>query len=111
MAELIRAVVGDDKPLVTLTLADRDTAVPYDLSAAGTSVDILFRAAGSTTLLSTISCSITDGVNGVVEFDFAGGALDGIDAGMYEGEIEIDFDGLIHTVYDLLKFRVRDDFN
>jgi hypothetical protein len=31
--------------------------------------------------------------------------------GDYEGEIEITFtDGQIQTVYDVLKFRVREDF-
>jgi hypothetical protein len=33
-------------------------------------------------------------------------------AGDYEGEIEITFsDGTKETIYDLLKFKIRDDFN
>jgi hypothetical protein len=33
------------------------------------------------------------------------------DAGDYEGEIEITFaDNQVQTVYDLLKFKVREDF-
>jgi hypothetical protein len=32
-------------------------------------------------------------------------------AGEYEGEVEITFaDGQIQTVYDVLKFKVREDF-
>jgi hypothetical protein len=33
------------------------------------------------------------------------------EAGDYEGEIEITFaDGQVQTVYDLLKFKIREDF-
>jgi hypothetical protein len=33
------------------------------------------------------------------------------EAGDYEGEIQITFvDGTIQTVYDLLKFKLREDF-
>lgn len=110
MVDTIRLVQGDSKPEITLTLTDESTGIPLDLSAATTIVRIRFRAAGSTTLLSTIVCTKTNAANGIVSFDFSGGALTTATAGIYEGEIEIDYNGLTHTVYDLLKFRVRDDF-
>lgn len=109
MADVIRVVSGDSKPDVTLTLTDEITGDPFDLSAVSTVVRVYFRAAGTTTLLSTITCTKTDAVNGEVSFDFSGGVLD-VAAGMYEGEIEVDFNGAKHTVYETLKFRVREDF-
>lgn len=110
MVDTIRLVSGDSKPDITLVLTDQSTNLALDLAAATTTVNIKFRQAGSTTLISTISCIKTDAANGIVSFDFSGGALTDLTAGMYEGEIEIDYDGATHTVYDVLKFRVRDDF-
>jgi hypothetical protein len=110
MVDTIRLVQGDSKPDITLTLTNETTGLALDLSAVTTTVSVKFRQAGSTTLLSTISCAKTDAVNGIVSFDFSGGVLTDLTAGMYEGEIIIDYDGATHTVYDVLKFRVRDDF-
>tara|TARA_R110000868_G_scaffold334406_2_gene595127 strand:- start:525 stop:857 length:333 start_codon:yes stop_codon:yes gene_type:complete len=110
MVDTIRLVSGDSKPDITLTLTDQSTNLALDLTAVTTTVNIKFRLAGSTTLLATIPCIKTDAANGIVSFDFSGGSLAGVAAGMYEGEIEIDYDGATHTVYDVLKFRVRDDF-
>lgn len=109
MSEVIKVVQGDTKPLITLTLTDDATGNPFDLSASTTSVSVLFRATGTTDVPQTISCTKTDAVNGKVQFDFSGGILD-VDPGMYEGEIVVSLDGATHTVYDVLKFRVRADF-
>ena len=109
MADVIKVVQGDTKPLISLTLTDEATGNPFDLSPETTTVSVKFRAAGSTATPQTISCTKTDAVNGKVQFDFSGGILD-VDPGMYEGEIEVSLDGATHTVYDVLKFRVRADF-
>ena len=108
--DTFKLVQGDTGPLITLTLTKADVGTAFDLSAASTTVSVKFRAVGSTTVLSTISCTKTDAVNGVVTFDFSGGVLDSLDAGLYEGEVIIDFGGSEHTAYDVLKFRLRDDF-
>jgi hypothetical protein len=110
MLDVIRLVQGDDKPDVTLQLQDERTETAVDLSAATTSVSVKFRQVGTTTVLGTISCTKIDAVNGIVQFDFSSGVLDDIDAGMYEGEVIISFNGLIHTAYDPVRFRVREDF-
>ncbi len=107
MADVIRVIVGDELPLIQLALTNEDTGAVIDLSAGTTSVSVKFYLAATTTVLSTISCSkVTDGSDGLVNFNFAGGVLD-VDAGAYEGEIEIDFNGSVHTVYEVLRFRVR----
>lgn len=110
MADKIRLVQGDTRPALICTLTDGTTGDA--LSLAGSTVRLKFRASGDTELRSTITGSITDAVNGVVAFYWAQDpeALNG-DAGDYEGEIEITFsDGQVQTVYDLLKFKVREDF-
>lgn len=108
--DVIRLVEGDERPVIVLTLTDDNTGSPIDLSLGTTVVTIKFREAGTTTLLSTISTSkLSGGTTGQVQFDFTGGVLN-VDPGMYEGEIVIDFNGQVQTVYDTLRFTVRENF-
>lgn len=108
MTDRIRLVSGDNRPYIKLTLKDAD-GVPINLES--TTVRIHFRASGSDTVLSTITCNLIDaGRNGQCSFNFIGDTLN-VDPGAYEGEIEIDFGGEQQTVYDVLKFQVRQQFN
>jgi len=108
MADIIKLVKGDELPQITLTLTDDISGSAVDLSVSTTSVFIKFKLKGSSTTLSTISTlRLTDGSDGKVYFNFAGGVLD-VDPGEYEGEIVIDYNGSTQTVYDTLNFRVRD---
>lgn len=108
--DVIRLVKGDERPVIVLTLTDDITNSPIDLSLSTTTIQVKFRKAGTTTLLSTINCSkLSGGTTGQVQFNFSGGVLD-VDAGMYEGEIVISFNGDIQTVYDTLRFTVRENF-
>jgi hypothetical protein len=76
----------------------------------GGAVRLRLRELGSTAVKSTLTCAITDGSAGKVATDFPTGTLD--TAGTFEGEIEITFSGGgIQTVYDLIKFKVRSDFD
>ena len=107
MAERIKLVQGDSLPYVTLTLTDSATGSAINLSAGTTSVRVFFRAVGSTTVLATILCTkLNGGADGIIRFNFTGGVLN-VDPGPYEGEVEINFDGATQTLYDLLKFTVR----
>jgi hypothetical protein len=106
----IKLVRNDNRPIITLTLTDVSNGNPIDLSDPSTTVNVKFRKQGSSTLLSTLACTKTNGgADGVVQFSFTGAALN-VAAGLYEGEIEISFNGSIQTVYDTLKFKVRDEF-
>ena len=111
MADAIRLVQGDAKPVVIISLTDDVSGGPLDISSAATTVRVRFRKSGTTTLLSTINCTkVTDGTDGRVQFDFAGGVLDNVDPGQYEGEIVVDTSGAgTQTVYELLQFRVREN--
>lgn len=127
MAEKIKLVQGDSRPQLILSITDQDTGVPINLSEVGTTVNVKLRESGSTAIKATMLCGLlmgkvlddgsvdyaspwnVPGAGGRVYMDWEPGALD--NAGDYEGEIEITFpDGTIQTVYDLLKFKVREQF-
>jgi hypothetical protein len=110
MAEKIKLVQGDTRPAIVCNITDDTTGAPVVLT--GATVVLKFRAAGDTTLTATVPGSVTDGPNGQVVFYPASAPemLQG-EPGDYEGEIEITFsDSQIQTVYDTLRFKVREDF-
>jgi hypothetical protein len=110
MTEKIKLVQGDTRPALVCTITDDTTNAPVDIT--GATVVLKFRAAGGTTLTATVTGAVTDGPNGVVAFYPASAPemLQGA-PGDYEGEIEMTFaDGQIQTVYDTLRFKVREDF-
>ena len=121
----IRLVQGDTRPDIVVALVNKSTWEPVDLSSPGTSIVMRFRAANSTTVLQTIAGTkltgqvlsdgrldtsvTTAGAGGRAKFVWPAGALD-VDPGYYEGEISVNFsDGSVQTVYDLVKFYVRED--
>lgn len=121
-SETLNLVQGDTLPELTFTLKDSNTAAsgltldpnnsatwsPIDVT--GAQVRLRLRELGSTTVKSTLLCTVSDGIGGKVITDFPAGTLD--TAGTFEGEIEITFaSGGIQTVYDLVKFKVRSDFD
>lgn len=110
MTEKIKLVQGDTKPALVCSITDETSGDPIALT--GATVRLKFRAVGSSNLTATLTGTVTDAPNGQVAFypASAPAMLQG-EAGDYEGEIEITFsDGTIQTVYDLLKFKVREDF-
>jgi hypothetical protein len=108
MTDLIHVVKGDEKPDIIFSIVDKFTGKAEDLSSSTTSVTINFRNATDTTVLSVINCTkVGDGTDGRVTFNFTGGVLD-VDAGQYEGDIIVSYNGDILTLYDTLAFRVRD---
>lgn len=110
MAEKIKLVRNDNRPYIRLTLTSALDDSPVDVSAGDTDINVYFRAVGTTTVLATIPCSKPNGgADGVVQFNFTGSTLD-VAPGLYEGEVEIDFAGQKQTMYQPLKFIVREEF-
>lgn len=110
MAEKIKLVQGDTKPALVCNITDETTGAAIALT--GATVRLKFRQVGATDLTATVTGTITDAANGQVVFypASAPAMLAGV-AGDYEGEIEITFaDTTVQTVYDVLKFKVREDF-
>tara|TARA_R100001510_G_C7630330_1_gene189292 strand:+ start:294 stop:971 length:678 start_codon:yes stop_codon:yes gene_type:complete len=111
MADIIRLVKGDELPNIIITLTDDVANTVLDVSAGTTIVKVKFKAVGGTSTLNTITCTnLTDGTDGKVQFNFSGNVLN-VDPGEYEGEIIVDFNGQLQTVYDVLRFRVRENFS
>ena len=110
MTDKIKLVKDDTRPALVCNITDDTTGAVIPIT--GATVNLYFRAVGSSALQATVTGSITDGPNGQVTFYPASNpAMLTGDAGDYEGEIEITFaDGTIQTVYDVLKFKVRADF-
>jgi|TARA_A100001391_G_scaffold61720_1_gene38476 hypothetical protein len=121
-SDTIKLVVGDTLPELTFNLKDSNTAAsgatldvedsttwaPVNLT--GGSVKLRIREVGKTTVLSTITATISAPSAGTCTLIFPSGTWS--TAGTFEGELEFTkSDGNIQTVQDLIKFKVRDDFD
>ena len=121
-SDTLNLVTGDTLPELTFTLKDSNTAASgltldqnnsatwEPINVTGATVKLRLRELGSTSVKSTLTCSVTNGSAGKVATDFPAGTLD--TAGTFEGELELTFpNGGIQTVNDLIKFKVRSDFD
>lgn len=109
MADPILLIQGDT-PNIRVTLTRDDTGSAIDVSDATSYLH--FRKKGTSTLLFSAEGNSTDiqAIAGVVDFAFTSVQMN-IDAGKYEGEVEIVFDnGNRETVYEILEFTLREDF-
>lgn len=121
-SQTLKLVTGDTLPELNFTLKDSQTAAsgqtldennsdtwaPIDVT--GATVRLRLREVGSSTVKSTLTCTVSNGAQGKVFTNFPSGTLD--TAGTFEGELEITFTGGgIQTVHDLIKFKVRSDFD
>ena len=105
-------VQGDTGPQLRLTFTDEDTDTATDLT--GATVKMHFRTAGETTVLYSktlyVNPAPAESVKGIAIVNWATGELD-YDAGTYQGEIEVTkASGQIETIYDTIKFKIREDF-
>lgn len=110
MTERIKLVRGDTKPQIRLTLTSQENNQPINLT--GATVTLHFRAAESETVLFSRPALINPeyATTGVAYISWEEGDLDQ-DGGSYDGEIEVVMaDGSRETIYDVLKFKIREDF-
>lgn len=106
----IPLVRNDTGPQVRLVLTDTSTGQPINL--AGATANLYFRATNTTELLLTRPLLIpsTTAADGVA---FIVWETDDLDhpAGNYEGEVEVILQsGIRQTVYEPLRFKLREDF-
>tara|TARA_Y100000310_G_scaffold311792_1_gene358425 strand:- start:95 stop:469 length:375 start_codon:yes stop_codon:yes gene_type:complete len=120
--ETINLVQGDTKPQLNFTLRDSKTAVAGKtldeddsstwaiIDITGYSIELKFRAANSSTVLFTEALGITSASGGTCYMIWPADSLD-VAAGIYEGELQLtDGSSKVQTVYDKLKFKVREQF-
>lgn len=110
MATTFKYVQGDTGPQIKVALTEEDSGDPVDLT--GGTATLHFRAAGEPTVLFSRELFINPqtATNGEAVLQWEVGDLDR-EEGAYEGEIEvIKANGLRETLYDKLKFKIREDF-
>ena len=118
----INLVANDTKPEINLTLKDSNTAAagltldPDDsdtwsaIDISDPAVTVKFRALGASTVLDTMTCINTVPIDGKCYIPWGADTL-AVSAGTYEGEISLTYtSGGILTLFDRLKFKIRDDF-
>jgi hypothetical protein len=109
MSGRIKLVQGDTRPFIRIILRDGDGT---PINVTGATVVFKFREHGMLETLFTTPCILpTGGGDGQAVLVFPEGSLD-VPPGHYEGEIEIQYGmGDVQTVYDLMKFTVREQFS
>ena len=109
MAEKIKLVQGDTRPQLKVTLTDEGTGAAIDVTGAVCTMK--FRAFEDTVVLDTLTGIVTNGVGGEVVFLWNANSLN-VPAGDYQGEVSVAFPngGGLQTVYEVLKFKLREDF-
>lgn len=119
----INVVAGDDKPEINLIIKDSNTALAgqtldpddsdtWDLvDISNPTITVKFKKLGESTILDTLNCTkVAPYTNGECFMTWNLTTLDVV-AGLYEGEIVLTYDnGRIQTLFDKLKFKVREDF-
>lgn len=102
-------VKGDTRPTLEFTVRDENGTI---IAITGATPRFRIRRKGSTTVLVTRVCTVTDGPGGKCTFDWAAidwnaGTLDA--SGWYDGELEVTFsDATIGTVFQIVEIYVRD---
>lgn len=122
---IIKLVQGDTKPTLLVDVKDANTGLPIDISTSTTRLKTRMAGDSATkeTLVGTLLPGLTapDGsVSVVAPYDVAGfGGRVGFSwsptslntAGDMLGEVEVTFaDASIQSVYEVLKFKVREQF-
>jgi hypothetical protein len=104
--QTIHLVQGDQNIDVDITLTDKaNDNAPIDVSAS--TVRLFYRKLGADALTATVVCTQPNGgTDGLVRATLPAACM--VDVDVYEGEFEIETGSKKQTVYDKLKFKVRE---
>jgi len=115
----VELVQGDRLPQLTIHLKDRNAAAPgfvldpddsatwAPIDISGSTVRMYIRVTGEAGLKDTLVGVPVDPANGAATFLFGEDTLD--TPGLFDAEVEVtNADGLKQTVFDLLRFKVRE---
>jgi len=121
-SDTLKLVVGDTLPQLNFTLKDSNAAASgFTLDADDSTtweavnltngvVKLRIRKVGSTVITKTITATLTGPTNGQCAIQFPSGTW--TEAGTFEGELEYTTSSNgVQTVQDLVKFKVREDFD
>lgn len=106
----IRLVKNDTGPQVQLTLTDDATGAAVNLSGATATLHMKSLTTGTVVLSRPLTIPTGTASQGIAIVVWGTNDLNQT-PGDYDGEVEIVFaTGMRQTVYDVLKFRLRDQF-
>jgi len=104
MTDLVELVQGDQNVDVDFTVTDKNTGLAVNLS--GSTVKLYYRKIGDTALTATVIGTLPGGgSDGKVRAALTAACM--LNAGRYEGELEITIGTKIQTVRKKAKFDVR----
>jgi hypothetical protein len=106
----IRLVKNDTGPQIQLTLTDESTGSPINLSGATATLYMKSLTTGTVVVSRPLTIPTGTASQGVALIIWGASDLNQT-PGDYDGEVEVLFaTGMRQTVYDVLKFRLRDQF-
>lgn len=106
----IRLVKNDTGPQIQLTLTDDATGAAVNLSGATATLHMKSLTTGTVVLSRALTIPTGTASQGLAIVVWGASDLNQT-PGDYDGEVEIVFaTGMRQTVYDVLKFRLRDQF-
>jgi hypothetical protein len=106
----IKLVRGDTGPQVQLTLTDEATGAAINLTDATATLHMKAVATGAVVFSRPLFIAPTTAAQGVALVIWGATDLNQT-PGDYDGEVEVVFiTGMRQTVYDVLRFRLRDQF-
>jgi len=104
-------VQGDTGPQVQVNLTRADTGSAVDCSGGTCTMKVRARGSDATLFTMTAANIGTNLQDGKLIFSVSNN-LATIDAGSYEGEVNVVFsDGTIETVFEVVDLVIRDDFS
>lgn len=106
----IRLVRGDTGPQIQLILTDEATGSVINLTGATATLHFKSLATGTVVFSRALTIPAGTASQGLAYVVWGATDLDQT-PGDYDGEVEVVLQsGMIQTVYDVLKFRLRDEF-
>lgn len=121
--ETINLVANDTKPYIDIVLRDSNKPLPginldpddpttwHPIDLTGVTVKVHFRAIGTKEILDTLDCVKHAPYKDGKCFMVWNPETLAVKAGTYEGEVFLEYeDGNTLTIFDRLKFKVREDF-
>lgn len=104
----IRLVRNDTGPQIRFTLVDESTGDPINLSSATATLHMKSATTGLVVLSRSLTIPVSTAAQGIAIAVWDAGDLN-LTPGDYDGEVETVLStGIRQTVYDVLKFRIRE---
>lgn len=104
----IRLVRNDTGPQIRFSLTDESTGDPLNLTNSTATLHMKSATTGAVVLSRSLTIPVSTAAQGIAIAVWEAGDLN-LTPGDYDGEVEVVLTtGIRQTVYDILKFRIRE---